>query len=160
MTASTPYTRRDSATAALRKLGIEKTDYHRFIDVLKDEDGTLFVVDVDAAKAFVARAAAPKVVVPVKLDPVGNSEAAKRTAAQKGSSKAITRSTSPKGGRPVAVKSATRSVSSVARALLAAGKTNEQVWAVIKAEFKLDDGKKGYPAWYRAEMLRKGLLKK
>jgi hypothetical protein len=38
-----------------------------------------------------------------------------------------------------------------------AGKTNEEVWNVIKAQFNLDDKKKGYPAWYRANLKRKGL---
>ena len=58
-------------------------------------------------------------------------------------------------GKVKATKSE-RTVSSVARELIVAGKTNAEVWEVISKEFKLDDGKKGYPAWYRSEVKRKG----
>lgn len=152
--ASTPYARRDSATTALRKLGIDKADYHRFIDVLKDEDGTLFVVDTDAAKAHLkrrktdkpAQTEAAKVAAVARVAPVKKhapTPVAKRVAAKKGAQAAANK----------------RTVSAVARGLIADGKSNDEVWKLIKAEFKLDDAKKGYPAWYRAEMKRKGLLK-
>jgi hypothetical protein len=52
-----------------------------------------------------------------------------------------------------------RTVSSVARALIVAGKTNEEVWDALVKEFKLDDSKKSYPAWYRRECKNKGLIK-
>jgi len=52
-----------------------------------------------------------------------------------------------------------RTVSSVARGLIVAGKTNDEVWAALKSEFKLDDSKKSYPAWYRRECKTKGLIK-
>lgn len=52
-----------------------------------------------------------------------------------------------------------RNCSTVARALILEGKTNAEVWAVIKDEFKLSDNKKHYPAWYRSEQKRAGNLK-
>ena len=52
------------------------------------------------------------------------------------------------------------SISATARELILAGKTNQEVWAIIKDAFGLDDSKKHYPAWYRCEMKRKGLLLK
>ena len=52
-----------------------------------------------------------------------------------------------------------RTVSSVARALIVAGKTNEEVWDALVKEFKLEDSKKSYPAWYRRECKSKGLIK-
>lgn len=47
-------------------------------------------------------------------------------------------------------------VSAVARQLILDGKTNKEVWAIIQPQFKLDDSKKHYPAWYRAELRRNG----
>lgn len=46
------------------------------------------------------------------------------------------------------------SCSAVARDLILAGKTNDEVWVVIAEQFKLDQKKRGYPAWYRF-LLRK-----
>lgn len=47
------------------------------------------------------------------------------------------------------------SCASTARELIKAGKSNEEVWEVIKEKFKLDDSKRHYPSWYRSEMKRK-----
>ena len=52
-----------------------------------------------------------------------------------------------------------RTVSSVARDLIIAGRSNDEVWKALKQEFKLDSSKKHYPAWYRSEVKRKGLIK-
>lgn len=52
-----------------------------------------------------------------------------------------------------------RTVSTAARELIVAGKTNLEVWAIIQKEFDLDDSKKSYPAWYRSDCKRKGLVK-
>jgi len=49
-------------------------------------------------------------------------------------------------------------VSSVARRLILEGLTNEQVWGQLKTGFKLDDSKKHYPSWYRAQLKRDGKL--
>lgn len=51
-------------------------------------------------------------------------------------------------------------ISATARALILAGKTNQEVWAELKQQFNLNDSKKHYPTWYRCEMKRKGLLPK
>src|SRR5574337_404406 len=48
------------------------------------------------------------------------------------------------------------SCASVAREMILSGKTNAEVWPVIKAQFNLDDSKKHYPAWYRCELRRAG----
>jgi hypothetical protein len=44
----------------------------------------------------------------------------------------------------------------VSRALIRAGKSNAEVWEVIKVQFNLDDKKKHYPGWYRGDMRKKG----
>ena len=48
------------------------------------------------------------------------------------------------------------SCSAVARDLILAGKTNDEVWAVIAEQFKLDQKKRGYPAWYRFQLRKTG----
>lgn len=47
-------------------------------------------------------------------------------------------------------------VSAVARELILAGKDNKEVWTALVEQFRLDETKKHYPAWYRAELRRKG----
>ena len=49
-------------------------------------------------------------------------------------------------------------ISATARALIRDGKTNQEVWDVIKEKFGLDEKKRHYPTWYRCEMKRAGLL--
>ena len=67
---------------------------------------------------------------------------------------------SVKKAAPAAAKKVRRvSVSSVAEALLLAGKSNAEVWTALKAKFKLDDKKRHYPTWYRCRLQRLGKLK-
>jgi len=51
-----------------------------------------------------------------------------------------------------------RGVGAMARTMILAGKTNAEIWEVLHNQFGLDDKKKSYPAWYRSDMRRKGLL--
>jgi hypothetical protein len=46
----------------------------------------------------------------------------------------------------------------VARDLILAGKTNEEVWVALKEQFKLSDDKRHYPTWYRCQLKRAGKL--
>lgn len=46
-------------------------------------------------------------------------------------------------------------ISSTARKLIEEGKTNKQVWVVIKEMFKLSDDKRHYPSWFRCQLKRK-----
>jgi hypothetical protein len=48
------------------------------------------------------------------------------------------------------------SCSAVARTLIRKGKTNAEVWEVLKEQFGLDDKKRGYPSWYRFQLRRAG----
>lgn len=45
-------------------------------------------------------------------------------------------------------------ISSTARRLIEEGKTNKQVWVVIKEMFKLGDDKRHYPSWFRCQLKR------
>lgn len=121
------YASRDSATSALRKLGIQACDYD------------LFITKVDGKFECKLGAAAEH------LESLKNPKPAETKAA--------------KATRPAAETKRT-GISATARALILAGKTNQEVWAELKQQFNLDDSKKHYPTWYRCEMKRKGLLPK
>lgn len=124
--------RRDSATTILRKMGIHSRDYNAFIEVMTDGK---FACHIARAEMHL--------------------ESLKQAATKPAKTKS-----SPKAEKqPTAKREAACTVSSVARDLIVAGKTNAEVWEVISKEFNLDDGKKGYPAWYRADCKRKGLIK-
>ena len=58
-----------------------------------------------------------------------------------------------------AVKVTRRTISLVARQLILEGYDNKAVFQYLTDEFKIGENKKHYPAWYRSEMRRKGLLK-
>lgn len=125
MTTTKLYTTRDSATSALRKLGLKPRDYDLFITKV---DGK-FECRVGAAAAHLAALLQPKPAVKEAAPAVKESKPAKRTG-----------------------------ISQTARDLILAGKTNVEVWALLQAQFGLDDSKKHYPTWYRSELKRKGLL--
>lgn len=129
------YARRDSATTVLRKMGIHARDYSFFIEVMTDGR---FACQVAKAEMHLESLKKPKTIMAEAIkagrraaDPVVQDKPAKA-----------------------------KGVSAVARELILAGRTNQEVWAVIKEAFNLDDSKKHYPTWYRCEMKRKGLLPK
>jgi len=122
------YTARDSATSALRKLGLQARDYNLFITKVGDK----FECKLGAAAAHLESLKNPKPV-----------EAKVKT--------------TKKTAEPKAKKAG---ISATARELILSGKTNQEVWEVLKQQFNLDDSKKHYPTWYRCEMKRTGLLPK
>lgn len=123
------YSSRDSATAVLKKLGIEKKDYSMFIE---KKDGK-FICYTEKAKLYL----------------VGSKPAAPAPA--------VSDTVTVKKLKKAGIKRVT--VSSMARDMILRGKTNEQVWDALKSNFKLDDSKKHYPGWYRAALKRSGELK-
>ncbi len=40
--------------------------------------------------------------------------------------------------------------------LIGMDKTNAEIWPIIRREYDLPDDKRWYPAWYRAELRRRG----
>lgn len=138
--------RRDSATTILRKLGVNSRDYGLFI---KAHDN-VFDVDVGLAKQHVAKVEAQTATPPWEDTPKP-----KKAKTEK-----------PKAAKPKADKSTTTAVrdgvtvSDTIRRLIEGGKTNKEIWDVVQAEFNLDDKKRHYPAWYRAQMRRAGALPK
>lgn len=118
------YSSRDSATALLKKMGVAKIDYNKFIDKANGK----YTVKVH----LVTEAQAEMTSIESRI-----------AAIKKVRSK----------------KPAKRTVSGACRELILAGRSNDEVWAAVKAEFKLADGKKSYPSWYRSDLKRQGLLK-
>lgn len=127
---------RDSATSLLRKLGIKARDYNFFIE--KMADGRI---------ACQVGRAVTHLETLKNLVPKTSAGATKTTKTTK------TKTTDSATGSA----SKTEGVSAMARRLILAGHTNQEVWATIKEAFNLDDSKKHYPTWYRCEMKRKGM---
>lgn len=125
---------RDSAVAVLRKLGVKKEDYSKF--VTKVDGG--FRVEITKAKANIAKPTKPEVVKPM-------GKRAKAAAAK-----------AAKPALPPKEKKIT--VTSVTEGLIQSGKSNPDVWAVIKGQFKLSDDKRWYPSWFRSRLKRQGKL--
>jgi hypothetical protein len=136
------YTARDSATSALRKLGLQARDYNLFITKVGDK----FECNLGAAAAHLEslKTPAPK----AEAKPV----AAKEPKVVKAGRRAI--------DPVVEAKPKKLGISATARELILSGKTNQEVWETLKQQFNLDDSKKHYPTWYRCEMKRTGLLPK
>lgn len=122
--------RRDSATTILRKMGIHSRDYNAFIELMTDGKFACHVARAEMHLESLKQAASQPC---ERLWWQAWLQPDKREAA--------------------------RTVSTVARELIVAGKTNLEVWAIIQKEFDLDDSKKSYPAWYRSDCKRKGLVK-
>jgi hypothetical protein len=106
---------RDSAVAQLRKLGVKKEDYSKFVSKV---DGG-FRLDLDGAKAHLS---------------------GKKAKAEK------------------PAKEPRITVTSVVEGLILDGKSNADVWAVIKPQFKLSDDKRWYPSWFRSRLKRTGRI--
>lgn len=164
------YTRRDSATACLKKLGVRKENYNEFITKHEDDEGVLFEVNISGAEEQVLKnqqAASREERRAIETPPPVERRAgmADLVAAQSATAEALKETvktlaaikhTSKKTSKP---RAGERTVSSVARALVVEGLSNEEIWKQLKHEFKLDASKKHYPSWYRSEARRKGLIK-
>lgn len=136
------YTARDSATSALRKLGLQARDYNLFITKVGDK----FECKLGAAAAHLESLKNPALKVEAKP------AAAKEPKVVKAGRRAV--------DPVVEVKTKKLGISATARELILSGKTNQEVWEILKQQFNLDDSKRHYPTWYRCEMKRTGLLPK
>lgn len=174
MSKSKVYTVRDSATAALRKAGIDKALYSKYIKVV---DGG-FTIDsmaiiADELKSAMTEAVTTKTTA-VKKAPVKKVVAAKTPTKKAVATKAPTKKPAtkpkkvptvvryeevkpPKAPQKQRAPSTKVTVASEIRRMVKLDKSNGEIWAVIQPQFDLPDSKKWYPSWYRSEMKRKGL---
>lgn len=140
--------RRDSATTMLRKLGITKDRYDDFI--VRGDNGEYFV-DIEEARASLEES---KSIKPEVKDEIKSEIKTQLKKIVKTQVKAEVKKVQSK----IDIKGEKRTVSSVCRSLIKMGKSNYEVWELVKAEFNLDDSKKHYPSWYRSELTRSGKL--
>lgn len=134
---------RDSAAAILRKMGVAKEMYGKLIRKL--DDGR-HQVDLTEAQANVAVKAVKEVAAKTVKDLVSKAGKPKAKQAPK----------KPKAEKPPRPKRVT--VTSVTEDLILDGKSNPEVWAKIKEQFKLSDDKRWYPSWFRSRLKREGRL--
>jgi hypothetical protein len=172
---------RDAAAASLRKIGLDKTHYNKFIT----KNGDKFVVDMKAAEEFKMNlatdayvpAAKPKAATRIKLtksvdakdarlaDKARKANDANDAKKAKAAAKPAKKAATAKKTKVVAVdrkvtekptEKEKKSRGKYIRRLISLGYTNSEVWTDIKAVFELDDSKKYYPGWYRFDMRRQG----
>jgi hypothetical protein len=132
---------RDAATAVLRRLGIKPQEYGLFIKKL---DVDLFEIDL------------PKI---HEAGPVNSGGKAALKSLKPAKAKVVIKTVKEKAVKaPRDHKDRRVTVSSVAEELILGGMSNENVFAELKARFKLDDSKKSYPSWYRCRLKRQGKI--
>lgn len=129
------FARRDGATAALKKLGIKVADYNMFIS--QTTDGRT-AVSLDKAQEYLQ----------AQLRKVANEEVPQKQL--KGRTKKEAETNQIK--RP--------SVAAVIRKLILDGEDNKAIHEVMKRDFGHDEDKAHYPAWYRSQMRREGLIER
>jgi len=153
MSKSKLYTRRDTVVAILRKMGIDKANYNKFISTPTSGTESGFYVDVVAAEASLkpTKKPQPKQKEPKSKEPTPKAKVkAKSNSTVHDELDAESSSTKPTSGK---------SISKIIQDMILNGMTNQQIWDVLKQQYGLDDSKKYYPAWNRSEMRRSGKLK-
>lgn len=150
------YSRRDSATAVLRKAGIDKADYNKYIKVV---DGGFTIED--------PRFPPVKEVQPAKVHPnaaknakqIVNAMEAAVKSGKKSSKKPPVKVVYEEVTQPAkAYRVDPNNITNTIKSLILGGKTNAEIWGIIQPAFNMADDKRHYPAWYRSQMKRKGQL--
>lgn len=127
------FARRDSATAALRKLGVKPADYNMFISATTD--GRV-AVSLERAQEYLQ----------AQLRKVALEETPQRQLKGRTAKEAKTNQIK----RP--------SVAGTIRKLILDGKDNQQIHEIMKRDFGHTEDHATYPAWYRSQMRRDGLI--
>lgn len=127
--------RRDSATTILRKLGVKPSDYNLFI--MQTADGRYAVAE-DKAQEYLQ----------AQLRKVATEEVPQKQLKGRTAKEAATNQIK----RP--------SVAGVIRKLILDGMDNKAIHEVMKRDFGHDEDKAHYPAWYRSQMRREGLIER
>lgn len=135
------FARRDSATAALKKLGVKREDYDKIITVDSDGKHSIDMAEVakfaDSSYVPLSRSIEP----PFDPDPPAKPDQPAKPAAAK-----------------PAKPAKKQSVAQLCLTMFKAGKSNKEVWKVLQTDRRLGEGKEHYPAWYRGYFRRTGKL--
>lgn len=149
MSNATKYSARDSATSALRKIGIVKSDYDDFI---VRRDG-VFYCDIEGAKAFVTKTQVSAMKAATAAQTV-------KEKLESGEIKLNVAKERAKAEKAVEEKPTTKNtgISGIIRALILEGKSNADIWALLgpNGNKTLAENRKSYPAWFRCELRRNG----
>jgi len=132
------YARRDSATSVMRKLNIKPRDYNLFITEV--EGG--FQFDDELAKQHSNQ-----------LKMQTNPKPKKSVPPEK---KKVTKLKPSKNPEIEHTPWRAKTCCNVVYGLIKAGKTNQEIWAIIQPMFNLDHAKRNYPSWYRCYFRRIG----
>ena len=111
-----------------------------------------------APKATAPKAAAPKATAPKAAAPKATAPkaAAPKATAPKA---AAPKATAPKEKKERAPQAPRHSAAAMFKKLILDGKLkDDQIFATVAAEFGLDEKKRSYVAWYRADLKKRGLL--
>lgn len=160
---------RDSATALLRKMGVDRTAYSKFIIDVNRNGATFYEVNVKCAEASLTPPAArissasKKENKEVTTGHTSGKKPAKLNVAKvdtlpKKFDWSTLGKTSYTPPAPLKPKQTRVSISSVARDMVIAGKTDAEILVVLQRDWDLPDSKKHYPKWYRGDCIRKGLI--
>jgi len=132
------FTRRDSATAELRKMGIPKEAYGNFINVV---DGKFHC---DIAKATLSLVKATENVLK-------NDKANRKLLP----TPVLKRPITPEDKEKIAsVRCAETTMAGLARKLILDGMSNDAIFIELQINFGIGDKHKSYPAWYRSQLTR------
>lgn len=151
-------TRRDSATAILRKIGIKPRDYDLFI--AKTEDGKI-AVKVGAAEKHLkdlsgptaeekaAKAANEEKVVQLQAELVAKVVKTREKKASVASYRERVAANKSTDNPIKEAPAAGESMQKYARRMILAGHTNAELWNALVEHFDCQPKHRGYPAWYR-----------
>lgn len=153
---------RDSATGLLRKMGINKADYNKFISVTADDR---FAVAVTAAEKHLGgdvkdeaaeqAAAAEKAQLQARAEELRTELKTKVKKAARRKEIITSRAKNWSTDNPVKVAPAKgQSQSEYVISLIEAGHTNGEIFNALVEHYDADKSKRGYPAWYRGYMRR------
>lgn len=159
------YTRRDSATTALRKIGVPPAEYNSFIEVrLSPEGEKEFAVDLMRAKSEFASQVVEQEVVPEQLAAVEEVKVLRKqleVMVKKAKDKELGikfKKPDPVITNPVRKPKEGEKCAEYCRAAILCGHNNYEIFVAIKEHFGHGDDKKNYPSWYRHKMREAGIL--
>lgn len=132
------FARRDSATGELRKMGISKENYSKFISAVGDK------FHCDIAKAALS------LVVDTKT--ITKKTVGRPTPIEKPDSKKP--ATLEDREKVDAVRCTETTASGMTRKMILDGHTNADIFIELQINFGLTDDKNHYPAWYRSQLCR------
>lgn len=159
------YTRRDSATTALRKIGVTPSRYNDFIEVNTLSDGSKeFTVDIDRAKSEFTSQVVEQKVLPEQVAAVEEVKVLRQqleSMVKKAKDKELGikfKKPDPVITNPVRKPKEGEKCAEYCRAAILCGHNNYEIFTAIKEYYGHGDDKKNYPAWYRHKMREAGIL--